>query len=272
MYVRSGYNDSILGSCYGSVFDAQFIYAVVLTCMCTGNDRQVDLVTRHSGQYDVLPLLGRGKHRSPRKGACFMELASYLAGERWSDSPACTHRLLAHIARLVNDFTDDEYRPRLAILIPSVIGLQSTDPRWDHELTLLAAAHALPIAAESSQRSLAVGMLATERLYAEAEGRAAGTLTARTREAFNEVPLAERWARTFMSTSRTVGTQSPGPTVVECAVRSIAFACVSDPAERLRALLGEAIDLCRELSGQSNEAAVELAPESWRPVCKPVKV
>ncbi len=34
-----------------------------------------------------------------------MELASYLAGERWSDHPACTHPLLAAVARDVNDYT-----------------------------------------------------------------------------------------------------------------------------------------------------------------------
>jgi hypothetical protein len=42
---------------------------------------------------DLLPILSPGKHRSPRTGACFMELASLLAGERWSDHPACTHPL-----------------------------------------------------------------------------------------------------------------------------------------------------------------------------------
>jgi hypothetical protein len=36
----------------------------------------------------LLPVLSRGKHRNPRKGACFMEFASLLAGERWSDHPA----------------------------------------------------------------------------------------------------------------------------------------------------------------------------------------
>lgn len=222
------------------------------------------------GQYDFLPLLGRGKHRNPRKGACFMELASYLAGERWSDSPACTHRLLAHMARLVNDFTDDGARPRLATLIPSVIGLQSDDPRWDHELTLLAAAHALPIAAESSQRSLAVGMLACERLYSELEGRPLGSISERTRHAFDEVPLAEGWARTFMATARSVGSQSPGPTVVECATRSIAFACVADPDERLRALLVEAIDVCRNLAGRRDEPIDMLERHHWTPVCRAV--
>ena len=229
-------------------------------------------MTRESGPYDILPLLGRGKHRNPRKGACFMELASYLAGERWSDSPACTHPLLAHVARMVNDFTDDASRPRLAILIPSVIGLQSRDPRWNHEITLLSAAHALPVAAEASQRSLAVGMLACERLYAELEGRPRGSLTPRTKEALQQVPLAEDWARTFMTTARSVGSQSPGPTIVEVAVRSIAFACIADPAAHLRALLSESIELCRDMSGLAQESPKELEPDSWRPICKPAVV
>ena len=67
---------------------------------------------------DLVPVLSRGRHRNPRKGACFMEMASYLAGERWSDHPACTHPLLAALARLVNDFSSDAARNRLAPLIP----------------------------------------------------------------------------------------------------------------------------------------------------------
>ena len=67
---------------------------------------------------DLVPVLSRGKHRNPRKGACFMELASYLAGERWSDHPRCTHPLLAALARGVNDLTSDAGRAKLAELIP----------------------------------------------------------------------------------------------------------------------------------------------------------
>ena len=59
---------------------------------------------------DVMPILSRGKHRSPKKGACFMELASFLAGETWSDHPACTHHLLASLARDVNDHVGDHAR------------------------------------------------------------------------------------------------------------------------------------------------------------------
>ena len=65
----------------------------------------------------MLPLLSRGKHRNPRKGACFMELASVLAGQPWSDHPSCTHPLLASVARHVNDCTTDAGRQRLATLI-----------------------------------------------------------------------------------------------------------------------------------------------------------
>ena len=67
---------------------------------------------------DAMPVLSRGKHRSPKKGACFMELASFLAGEAWSDHPTCTHPLLASMARDVNDHVDDYARTRLAPLIP----------------------------------------------------------------------------------------------------------------------------------------------------------
>lgn len=54
---------------------------------------------------EMMPVLSRGKHYHPRSGGCFMELASYLASERWSDHPACTHPVLAEAARLVNDCT-----------------------------------------------------------------------------------------------------------------------------------------------------------------------
>ena len=70
-----------------------------------------------------LPVLSAGRHRSAKRGACFMEYASYLAGERWSDRPACTHPSLASLARLVNDLTSDGARGSLSRLIPSVVGL-----------------------------------------------------------------------------------------------------------------------------------------------------
>ncbi len=98
---------------------------------------------------ELVPLLSRGKHRNPRRGACFMELASYLAGERWNDHPACTHPLLAALARDVNDYTSDAGRPRLVGLIPSVIGLTGDDLHIDARIALACARLALPVVAAS---------------------------------------------------------------------------------------------------------------------------
>src|SRR4030095_6799808 len=88
---------------------------------------------------DIMPILSPGRHRSPRRGACFMEFASYLAGERWSDHPACTQGTLAHLARRVNAGTSDPARARLTPLIPTVIGLTSDDPLLDILLAVRAA-------------------------------------------------------------------------------------------------------------------------------------
>jgi hypothetical protein len=125
---------------------------------------------------ELLPTLSRGKHRSPRKGACFMEFASLLAGERWSDHPACTHPLLAAVARHVNDYTSDAGRSRLAELIPSVIGLTGDDLHIDARIALGSARLALPVVAAEGQRVLAVGVLSCERVLADLDGRPPGSL------------------------------------------------------------------------------------------------
>ena len=51
-----------------------------------------------------------------------MEMASYLAGERWSDHPKCTHPVLASLARCVNDALGDVRRQELAMMIPRSSG------------------------------------------------------------------------------------------------------------------------------------------------------
>src|SRR4051812_640023 len=96
---------------------------------------------------DMVPVLARGKHRRPRNGACFMELASFVAGERWSDHPSCTHPLLASLPRLVNAPTSDAGRAPLPPLAPDVTGPPSDDPRLDARIALRSAVAALPVAA-----------------------------------------------------------------------------------------------------------------------------
>jgi hypothetical protein len=103
-----------------------------------------------------------------------MELASYLAGEQWSDDPACTHPLLAALARDVNDHTSDAGRAALARLVPSVIGLAGEDLHIDARIALLCARTALPVAAATTQQVMALSVLACERVLAALDGRPAG--------------------------------------------------------------------------------------------------
>jgi len=211
---------------------------------------------------DLVPILSRGKHRSPRKGACFMEMASYLAGERWSDHPACTHPLLASVARLVNDLTSDPNRWRLVELIPSVIGLTTKDPRADVRIALRCATAALPIASGERQNTLAVAVVAAERALATLEGRPTDRLSAASARAMDSAPVAARSARRFASglDATIAGFRRFGaPTTVRLAVVGIAEACVPDPDERLYQLLIAVIDECAAVCGPKTDTAPRYA-------------
>ncbi|MEU7898316.1 hypothetical protein AB0B45_36315 [Nonomuraea sp. NPDC049152] len=196
--------------------------------------------------YDHMPILSRGRHRNPRKGACFMELASYLAGERWSDHPACTHPLLAGLARLVNDHTTDEGRSRLVPLVPSIIGLTGDDLRIDARLALRAATTALPIAAAERQLALAVSVLAAEEMLARLDGRPV-ELEERSRWAFAQAPHAADSARRFSRAAKITDKgfrRYAAPNAVQLSVVGIAQACVREPDALLRELLVTAIAEC----------------------------
>jgi hypothetical protein len=193
---------------------------------------------------DLVPLLSRGKHRSPRRGACFMEFASYLAGERWSDHPPCTHPLLARLARLVNDYTGDSQRQRLVELVPEVIGLTSDDVRVDLRIALRAALSALPVVAEERQRSMACTVLVSNRLLAQAEGRPSTHLDDESRWTLAQAPYAARWAQEMMATmpvSLSGFRRRGAPAAVLFAVDGIAKSCVPDPEHLLHELLSRAI-------------------------------
>jgi hypothetical protein len=197
-------------------------------------------------------MLSQGRHRNPSKGACFMEMASYLAGERWSDHPACTHPLLAAVARLVNDNTTDAGRQRLAPLIPSVIGLTGDDPRIDVRIALRAAMQALPVVAAERQRVMAVSVLVGRRVLNELETPT--RLVVQAGEALAAVPDAARWAEEFtdgVSIAPPAYRRRAAPRTVRCAVEGLAAACVTDPDAHLRAVLVGAIEECERLAGRT---------------------
>jgi hypothetical protein len=199
---------------------------------------------------DVVPVLSRGKHRNSRQGACFMEMASYLAGERWSDHPKCTHPLVASVARMVNDNTTDENRSRLAQLIPSVIGLTTSDPRADARIALCCATAALPIASAKRQNVMAVSVLSAERALGAFEGRKPGELRPASTAALDSAPQAAAWAREFVVKFNASPNdfRRAAPHVARMAVEGIAEACVPDADDRLYELLAAVIDECAAVS------------------------
>jgi hypothetical protein len=217
---------------------------------------------------DVMPILSPGRHRSPRRGACFMEFASYLAGERWSDHPACTHGTLAHLARLVNDRTSDAGRARLTPLIPTVIGLTSDDPLLDVVLAVRAAHAALPVAAEERQRSQAVGVRAALTVLAERGDEPAAESRELAEAALRAAPAADAWAIRFI---QDVGAGRPGMTTRQCrdivtgAVDGIAHACIGDADDRLVALLTAAVSDTARFVGASQKMG-EVPSEAEAPV------
>ncbi|NUR83221.1 MAG: hypothetical protein HOY71_03950 [Nonomuraea sp.] len=176
-----------------------------------------------------------------------MELASYLAGERWSDHPACTHPLLAALARLVNDNTGDDNRSKLVELVPEIIGLTSDDLRVDATIALRCATSALPVAAAERQLALAVSVLAAEEMLARLDGAPAGRLSELSVRAMDLVPQAAGQARKFSRAARITEKgfrRYAAPNAVQLAVVGIVQACISNPDELLRQLLTDAIADC----------------------------
>ena len=196
---------------------------------------------------DLLPVLSRGKHRNPRRGACFMEYASYLAGETWSDHPSCTDPALASLARMVNDCSSDAARGGLVTLIPSVIGLTGSGTITGIRLAARAASAALPIASEGRQRALAAGLLRCDDLLAGFGESPSSTSRSVIRRALDDTPGASFWAAEFLKAAGALNPRSiplMSDAIIRTAVVGIADACVEDPDDRLRELLSLAVDDC----------------------------
>ena len=199
----------------------------------------------------VMPILSAGRHRTPKQGACFMEFASYLAGEKWSDHPVCTHPVLAALARDVNDLTSDATRSSFTRLIPRVVGLTSDDPHFTAAIAVHAASAGLPIASMDRQRALAVGMICAIDSDGSAELRAIAAAAIAT------APDAEKWARKHLGSSppRKLSVRT-AIAIVHTAAVGIALACVPDADERLGQLLSGAIDVAEQLTSPLAEPAV----------------
>lgn len=212
---------------------------------------------------DGMPVLSEGKHRRPRHGGCFMEFASFLAGERWSDHPDCTHPLLASLARFVNDSMSDDARSRLVPLIPSVVGLDADDAHLDALVARRCAMTALPAAPRGKQRALAVALLTSERLLARLDGDEFDGLTPEAGEALARVPQAHAWAVEFAE-GQVPSTKSfckvAGPTAVRCAIEGLVATGPPDLDDVLHGLLADVIRDCR---AWLDHDPAPVAPARW---------
>jgi hypothetical protein len=209
------------------------------------------LAMRRETVPEVIPSLSPGRHRNPKRGACFMEMASLLAGERWSDHPACTHPVLAAVARTVNDLVGDRHRQRLVVRIPDVIGLTSDDPRVSFLIARKCAlvAAGATTAPRARRRVTATGLLHCERMLNALDGRPVDQLSPEADAALNAAPDAHRWARQLVRSQplrRGVRTsERAARAIARSSVATIADHWPGDADKRLVQLLDETIDAAR---------------------------
>jgi hypothetical protein len=210
---------------------------------------------------DVMPVLSAGKHRSPRAGGCFMEIAGFLAGERWSDHPKCADPSLAELARCVNDVMPDERRSQLAPMIPSVIG---TGRRDAAQRTLIAArivresaVVALPLVTTKT-RPLACALVLAERLLGEQTPAARLALASQPEARAYAMQVSDghrrrRDTRTYLSLAV--------PQALRCAVRAVSDDLGEDAPDVLVRMLAASIDAARRECGLEQPSTV--APQRW---------
>lgn len=179
-----------------------------------------------------------------------MEMVSYLAGEKWSDHPQCTHPLLSTLARLVNDELSHSARQQLTRMIPSVVGLNPEHWAVTPTLVRCAALAALPVAAEATQNLMALALINAEAHLAGDQHPTPATLSPRSRQVLADVPGAEDWAWRHIARvgpRRTAMDARIASEVVRTAVVGISDACTHDADAILVALLEDAVAALTQL-------------------------
>src|SRR4029079_14753841 len=79
---------------------------------CHGLAAETDGKKNRVPSHQTIRLI-RGRHSSPERGACVMEVASMLAAEPFTDEPRCVCPVIAEFLRTYNDEVDDARRQDL---------------------------------------------------------------------------------------------------------------------------------------------------------------
>ncbi len=75
--------------------------------------------------------LSASSHSGPSQGMCVMEMVSFLAGEDWSDMPACSSPVVSRFCQVLNDRMGQDFRDKLQSYVPRLIGTAS--PEYDQK-------------------------------------------------------------------------------------------------------------------------------------------
>jgi len=108
---------------------------------------------------DVMPFLSGGGHNDPKSGACFMEMESFLAGEKWGADLQCAHPSLRAMAISVNDRCTDERRQELVHLLGRTINTRLEDKNENFRIALELCYWAFERFFELGQRARSEGSL-----------------------------------------------------------------------------------------------------------------
>ena len=92
--------------------------------------------------------LSAGKHKSPSDGMCVMEMVAFLAGDEWTDSPACASPIVTNFCQVINDKMPQAFRDKLQGYVPRLIGTAS--PEHDLERAVFLAWRAVKVHAPIS--------------------------------------------------------------------------------------------------------------------------
>ena len=81
----------------------------------------------HTDRLAAITTLAIGSHEADSAKMCAMEAVAYIAGEPWSDAPACASPVIAAFVRRWNDALPSADRTRLLLpLVPEIVGTRTT--------------------------------------------------------------------------------------------------------------------------------------------------
>jgi hypothetical protein len=106
--------------------------------------------------------LTAGRHTNADKGVCVMELASMLAGERFTDRPRSVSPALASVLRGYNDGLDDERRQTLKRYASASIGTATGRTSEKRRRRLIGATIPQLVGARGARAALSRRLAATD--------------------------------------------------------------------------------------------------------------